>query len=201
MAAASRYNSHSIATRSPSASTRRGNRTDEIDECTRRHHAGEAFVHSRPPQRWHDDTEAPSSPSRSLSVLVCLHGHKSVGAITWASLIRHFVDPLGADLALMCSGNCTTAYGALAARASYQWIRHEPTAAAAARADDWSALLAARPNGAQSIAIARRTPESHAPGGWGLTRASNGRLRAGSGSAILETHAQLLSHLAAQDLA
>ena len=44
--------------------------------------------------------------------------------------------------------------------------------------------------------IVARTPAAHGRGGWGLTQTPNGgKLRGGSGVAILEAHMQLLAHL------
>ena len=116
-----------------------------------------------------------------------------MGAIVWASLVRHVIEPLHADYALLCSGaNCTAAYGAFARRAVHVWARREPQGA-----EDWGSLLALREpaHGAKSMGILARTAAAHGEGGWGLTRGAAGERRHGSGSAILETHAQLLDQL------
>lgn len=115
--------------------------------------------------------------------------------MVWSSLVRHLIEPLGADLALVCSigTNCSHAYGSLAQRAKHIWSRREP------KDSDWGTLLSRRvmPHGQTGMEVSARTPDAQGKGGWGLTRGANGQVRHGSGGAILETHLQLLEHLTA----
>jgi hypothetical protein len=109
-----------------------------------------------------------------------------------ASLMRHVIIPLRADLALMCSSNCTgAAYHLLLPHASYAWTRTEPAAH-----ETWSVLLSMQPHGRESMAIAARSADDR-NAAWGLTIASDGRRRKGFGAAVLSTKAQLLERLQA----
>lgn len=144
------------------------------------------------------------------SVLVTLTGERRGGPLAWASLRLRLLEPLDADLALFCDGECA-AYGGLHALARYSWVRQSP----AERGAVWDEILARRPNGSVAMRIAAREDDKGGRGGWGgvsakvvtelcqdprslaTVRCASKPSRAGSGAILMESQAQLLGHLRA----
>ena len=156
----------------------------ETAACSRRNHDALTSFSSKLP---HGANHA------LVDTLVSVYGPRG-SPMVWASIVRNVLQPLNADLAVLCSANCSRSeYALLLSRAKFVWPRIEPAAG-----ETWDTLLSQEPHGRESMRIAARQVDDKSAT-WGSTMSVEGKPRKGFGVAVLASKAQLLERLRVVD--